>query len=157
MGRVAGKQFCWCGSLKVMKKQRVILLPVAVTAVPGGMIWSALASQPPDPAVPDPVYAGHSLNYWLDPPAPSQVFQMDRLVDSDAIPYLVRALGKRDKRPNVSSQRLRAESCRVGVEVSSRGPLQSDCRASRSTFQSKQAWRGFRARSWTQIGGSPLL
>lgn len=79
-----------------MRKRRVILLAVAVIAVLGGAIlWETIRP----PAVPDPVYAGHPLSFWLDPTAAGnasvaaanfQLFQQS--LDSNAVPYLVHAL-----------------------------------------------------------------
>lgn len=75
-----------------MKKRRVIILALAVVAVLGGWIWWAVATR--RPAVPDPVYDGHPLSYWivLMKKFPDVVPR----IDSNAVPYLIEGVKRRD-------------------------------------------------------------
>jgi hypothetical protein len=73
-----------------MSKPRVIIQAVAVVAVLGGLIWWTVATRPP--AVPDPVYAGHPVSFWVG----VGVQNLPRSVDSNAVPYLLDALKRRD-------------------------------------------------------------
>ncbi len=58
-----------------------------------GIVWWAVATRPP--AVPDPVYAGLPLSYWVDPPVWAGAGVVPEL-DSNAVPYFVQALRTRD-------------------------------------------------------------
>ena len=61
-----------------------MVLAVAAVAVLGGaLLWAV--TRPP--AVPDPVYNGHPVSYWVR----SQV-TTDLVLDSNAVPYLVQRL-----------------------------------------------------------------
>ena len=78
-----------------MRKRRVIILAMSLLAVLGGVIWWATCR----PAVPDPVYAGHPLSYWLDRSSPSNplaseagIQSLNNTLDSNAVPYLIHAL-----------------------------------------------------------------
>lgn len=73
-----------------MRKRRIIVLAVAVVAVLGGVIWWAVATRPP--AVPDPVYGGHRLSYWVNRPQA----EVGPAMDSNAVPYLAQVLKRRD-------------------------------------------------------------
>ena len=80
-----------------MRKRRVIILVAAFAAVVGGLIWWAVATEPPDP-----VYAGHPLSYWFSPSrlggsnAMSATTALEPWIDSNAVPRLVQVLKTRD-------------------------------------------------------------
>jgi hypothetical protein len=73
-----------------MRLRRVIILAAAVVAVVVGVIWWKVATRLP--AVPDPVYAGHPLSYWVRNPSSAEVFSPRQWLDSNAVPYLVQQL-----------------------------------------------------------------
>jgi hypothetical protein len=66
-----------------MKKRRLITLTMAIVALLGLIWWAA---SPDQPAVPDPVYAGHPLSYWVSCRSGGSSVPM---IDSKAVPYLV--------------------------------------------------------------------
>ncbi len=76
-----------------MRKRRIIILATAVVAVLG-LIWLALSPRPP--TVPDPVYDGHPLSFWLDPSSGTNTKVRFPSLDSNAIPYLIQTLKKHD-------------------------------------------------------------
>ncbi len=80
------------GHLAVMRKRNVITLAAAIVAVLG-LMWCGVASQPPDP-----VYGGRPLSYWADPSAWTSIWVKfpPPPLDSNALPYLVDALKKKD-------------------------------------------------------------
>lgn len=84
----------------IMMKRRVMILALAVVAVLAGVIWWAVASRPP--AVPDPVYDGHPLSFWVDPSSGRESSSRGMgtnwfpSLDSNAIPYLIQTLKKHD-------------------------------------------------------------
>lgn len=67
-----------------MRNRRTNLLAAAIVAALGGVILWAMTRPSP---VPDPVYNGHPLSYWLRSEIPN-----DLVLDSNAVPYLVRGL-----------------------------------------------------------------
>jgi hypothetical protein len=80
---------CYFGAMT--KRSRVILSTVAVLAVLGLTVWLVLPSGPPDP-----VYGGHRLSFYLSVIAPSQDWLNTRLLDSNAVPYLIHTLKQHD-------------------------------------------------------------
>jgi hypothetical protein len=84
-----------------VRKGRIIILVAAVFAVLALIWWTANVSAT---SVPDPVYGGLPLGYWLSPsllPGSHGQFDFFKLVpstDSNAVPYLVQALKAREGR-----------------------------------------------------------
>jgi hypothetical protein len=74
----------WLGHIADVRKRSRIILVAAIVAALGLICW---AVSPHPPAVPDPVYAGHRLSYWVR----SEV-RGDLVLDTNAVPYLVRGL-----------------------------------------------------------------
>ncbi len=73
------------------KRNRIILWSAALLAVLGVTVWLICPSGPSDP-----VYGGHRLSFYLSVLPPSQDWLDTRLLDSNAIPYLVHTLKQHD-------------------------------------------------------------
>jgi hypothetical protein len=93
-----------------MKKGPAIIFAVAIVLVLE-VIWWGAPSRPS--TVPDPVYAGRHLSYWLAPSAftgrnfaPRELLFIHTSIDSNAVPYLVQALKTRDGTLRVADEHL---------------------------------------------------
>jgi hypothetical protein len=75
-----------------MRKRGRMIFFAAIVVVGGFGLWALLRS-PAGP--PDLVYDGHPLSYWVRGSPPGTVYVGPRVLDSNAVPYLVWTLNKR--------------------------------------------------------------